>query len=488
MSAERICSPPAQEVAAEALRDTQPNVKGATGIAATPAPWPTGPAAQMEFRSTDGGCRMSGRLMRPDRHAFFSRQACGDTPVIARGAGLSFCGASFGCGATSVDMSAFDRLLDFDTATGQVRVEAGITLSALLEVLVRRRRTLAVVPGYGSITVGGCIAADVHGKNTARDGTFISQVVALRLFHPRHGIVTLSPDREPDLFRATCGGYGLTGVILDAILATQDLNLPGVSTSVVEVADVGAAGSCLGTMSADVDFAHSWHDFGRGLGGKGGFGRGHVTIGRLAEAAGAPAAGSLQAPGAGLSHLAILPVGLMNRWTLRAINTAYARRHRGSARPVQQDYARAMFPIHGNELYFRLFGRQGFHEYQAIVPQAAIGAYVERMRRAAVLTGACITLGIAKLFDGAPDLVRFDGRGISIAIELRRDRQSARFLAEMDEALVEAGGRPNPIKDSRLPRRIFEITTPQADRFRAIRAGWDKQRRFRSELSERLAL
>jgi decaprenylphospho-beta-D-ribofuranose 2-oxidase len=404
--------------------------------------------------------------------------------AVARGAGLSFCGASFGSECLSVDMTAFDRVLDYDSESGLVRVEAGIRLAPLLEFLLRHGRTLTTVPGYGSITVGGCIAADVHGKNPARDGSFIRLVAGLSLFHPAHGVVEIAQDREAELFRATCGGFGLTGIIVQATLRTQALAATGVEISVSAVQDPASAGDLLVELSAAGDFAHAWLDFARPAHG---FGRGHVTLGRLV-AGGAYEPGALLPPGRGWGRVGALPVCLMNGWTLRAINAVYARRNGRAGVVRREDFAASMFPIHGNELYFRLFGRRGFHEYQALLPRTALPHYVERLRAATARLGACVTLGIAKLFDGQADLLRFDGRGVSLAIELRRDRNSPAFLALLDEALMEAGGRPNLIKDSRLPRRVFEATCPEADRFRAIRAAWDRPLVFRSELSERLGL
>ncbi len=445
--------------------------------------WPTGPRAEHEFRSTDGGVCEAGTLMRPDRYAFFRGNVALDQHVIPRGAGLSFCGASFGAGSISVDMTGFDRVLDFDSATGQVRVEAGIALSDLLEMLWRRGRYLPIVPGYGSITVGGCIAADVHGKNPARDGIFSALVVSLRLFHPAHGIVTLSASEAPAVFSATCGGFGLTGIILEAVLRTQALPASDVESNVFHVADAAEAAAKLSEVSSAGDFAHAWLDFAQP---HRHFGRGHVTLVRLVSGKASDPVCDLHPPGAGLSRVGRLPIGLMNRWTIRAINAAYMYRHRRPKRA--EGFAASIFPIHGNELYFTLFGKAGFHEYQAILPAGELAHYVEAMRVAAERFGACVTLGILKLFDGKPTFLRFDGRGVSLAIEVRRDRTSLQFLEALDAALISLGGRPNLIKDSRLPRWVFEETCPEADRFRHIRREWDRKRLFRSEMSERLGL
>src|SRR5262245_36078716 len=133
--------------------------------------WPDGAVATESLVSFDGGSRAEASVQRPDRYSFFhaSQQA---VYSIARGAGLSFSSASFGPATVTVDLRAFNRILDFDATNGVVEVEMGLSLGELFHFLKKRDFYLPVQPGYPAITVGGCIAADVHGKNAARDGTF----------------------------------------------------------------------------------------------------------------------------------------------------------------------------------------------------------------------------------------------------------------------------------------------------------------------------
>src|SRR5262249_7812759 len=148
----------------------------------------------------------------------------------------------------------------------------------------------------------------------------------------------------------------------------------------------------------------------------------------------------------------------------------------------------ATFPIHGKELYFTLFGQAGYHESQVIMPHARYGDYLAYLREQVHRAKMAITLGVAKPFAGTNELLHFDGKGISLAIQLPRCRGSAEFLAELDKFVVDAGGRSNAIKDSRLPRAVFEAGYPECDRFRTIRREWDRRGWFRSELSRRLGL
>ncbi len=451
--------------------------------APVPGDWPAGPIAQQRVVSFDGTNTLPTQLRRPDRLAAF-RIGSGDEKIIARGAGLSYVDASFGAGVTSIDLGAFDRITGFDAAARLVEVEAGVTLGALFHFLLRHGFYLPVQPGYMAITVGGCIGADVHGKNPAQDGTFITQVESLRLFHPDHGTIELSETLEPELFRASCGGYGLTGIILSARLRVTPLPGRAAEISLIPAESVQEAAALLAAMPPDCAGAHSWHDFARF---DQRFGSGHVRLLRFAtfdEAVTALPRVSPLTP----QRRRHLPLSLWTRWTARAVNAAYTRAHRTGETPKRTSLVEALFPVHGNEAYFFLFGRAGLYESQVILPETALDDYLAAIRHFAPQFGIAVTLGSAKRFAGGNDLLRYDGTGISLALNIARTRRAPDFLAELDRIVISAGGRPNLIKDSRLPRAVFDATYPEADRFRAVLRRWDPKARFRSGLATRLGL
>ncbi len=432
----------------------------------------------------DGGVVARSAVLRPDRYGFL--RTSGEGPIaIPRGGGLSFAAASFGAGAKAIEFGQFDRILGFDSTTGVVEVEAGITLGALFRFLAVHGRYLPVQPGFGSITVGGSIACDVHGKNPARDGTFISQVQSLRLFHPDHGTVELSPCVEPELFRATCGGFGLTGIVVSATLRTRPLIGWASETLLHPVVDAGEVAGLVRQVSARSDLAYCWFDCARP--GARSFGRGLVFETRIVSGG----VSHTELPPARLSSQdgQRIPLCLMNGWSAQAINVAYAwlARHR-MAGFHERGVARVLFPIHGNEIYFRLFGRSGLMEYQAIVPDQLVADYLQYARAAGARLGTSFTLAVARAFAGRNDLLRFDGEGIAVALEMPRNAHSMAFMDALDRYVVEIGARPNIYKDSRLPRAVVEATYPDYEKFRSLRRAWDLRGRFRSEVSERLGL
>ncbi|MBA1158175.1 FAD-binding oxidoreductase [Microvirga mediterraneensis] len=442
-------------------------------------PTPDAALAQKCLRSFDGGVLCNVRTVKPESYRAISALGPGQTPFVPRGQGLSYAAASFGSSSTAIDMRSFDRVLDYDSDTGEVVVEAGMTLASLFEFLLRKGRYLPVQPGHGQISVGGCIAANVHGKNQARDGTFYDQVQQITLFHPRHGIVTVSREQSPTVFETTCGGYGLTGLILTARLRTR--RIPGgtvtMKTSVADRPETGM--EMISKAAASCDVAYSWHDMigtaGSGLVVTGSFDEGpleterrqrHRTISSEWRAA--------------------MPISVQTALVGRAVNTLYRILNGPGERKVH--LREALFPAQGKEIYFRLFGRAGFHEYQAIVPVLQFPEYIAQVRASARKHRVPIVLASGKSFDGVSKLLRFTGAGTCFAINVPRTRTSLDFLAELDGIAIDLGCRPNIIKDARLPRSVVEATYPDYDRFKRLLSEWDPERMFRSELSERLGL
>lgn len=445
--------------------------------------------AQQEFVSFDGGCRLPGALARPERYRLLtSTRVAG--PRISRGAGLSYCAASFGAGVLSLDHRRFNRVLEYDAENALVTVEAGMTLGELFDFLAPRGFLLGTQPGHPSITIGGCIAADAHGKNQYREGNFSGQVEALTLFHPRHGSVALSPSVNPQWFALTCGGYGLTGSILSATLRL--VRVPGHSTrlDLIPVTSLSELGRLLENTAAAADIVYSWHDF--SLAAKP-FGRGVIVRGVfIPEKTDAVSVGSapansqrtrLRAERRGWGY-----PSLMNKATVPLFNSLL-RRMRYAKSPQYTSLYQALFPSAGTAgRYFDFFGQVGFHEYQALLPVDSFERFANEVEQRVRRYSVPVCLASAKFFRGRQDRLRFDGNGICFAVNVPRTAVSAKFLQAMDAIMIEHGGIPNIIKDSRLPASVARRAFSEFDRFRDELRAFDSERLYRSELSERLAL
>jgi decaprenylphospho-beta-D-ribofuranose 2-oxidase len=433
--------------------------------------------------SFDGGTRQPAAFEEPDCQPQVERDRS-ELPRIARGGGYSYAAASFGAGSVVLKMGLLRRVLAFDPANRTIEVEAGATLEEILAFTAPRGLWLPVQPGYPAITAGGCIAANVHGKNPLRDGTFLGSVASMKLFHPHRGTVSSDRTEEPELFELTCGGYGLTGIILSAVLRLE--RLPG-PRAAVRRAPIGSLAEGLARLRAStprVEFAYTWHD---GTPSHRSFGRGFVYEGEIPESPPEDRLVRRYRP-VDPTGRGGLVVPIWGRLTGRLLTSGF--RHLEAARPENAELPlfEALFPFARRGIYFRLFGRRGLVEFQAIVPHAHADDFLRELARKIFTHRAPALMISMKLFRGTPKLLRFEGDGVCVTLDLPRSRAALAFLPVLDDLLVAVGGIPNIIKDSRLPRSVVRKSYPEYDAFREKLRIHDPVRIFRSELSERLGL
>jgi len=443
------------------------------------------PVAELDLTSFDGRVRMRQSVARPDRYRHLEMVAP-DRLRITRGGGYSYAAAGFGATASLVqDGRAFDRVLSFDEDTGVLECEAGTTLGKIHDVAFPRGWYLPVQPGYPHITVGGCIAADVHGKNQFADGNFHGVVLGLRLFHPRHGTLDLDARREPEVFDLTCGGFGLTGHILSARLRLS--RLPGTRVRVRRVA-VPRFEETMGLLESHAPqstFIYTWHDF---TASGDGFGRGFLYAGEFVS--GSPAEGHSQ------PRIVEIDSETRGRWrapffngfTTRAFNAAYYRTQGWGPESRELGLFPFLFPVARKVVYFELFGTRGFREHQVLIPRDRFASLASSLRDYLGRRPTPVTLASCKLFRGVPKYLRFDGDGLCLAVDVPEGPDGERLSVFLDGLVRDLGGRPNIIKDSRLPREIAQACYPEYDAFRDGLRRFDPQRLFASELSERLGL
>jgi decaprenylphospho-beta-D-ribofuranose 2-oxidase len=436
------------------------------------------------FHSFDGGYTEKATFCRPDRYRMVEA-AAGQGRAIARGGGYSYAAASFGRGSLVLDMTRFDRVLRFEPQDRLVEVEAGMRLEQLLSLTAPRGLILPVQPGYPAITVGGCIAGNVHGKNPHLEGTFRRSVVDVTLFHPRTGTLRLDRQNVPDLFEMTCGGYGLTGIILAATLRLEPM--PGWTASVERVSIEGLAEglAVVRERTPQSAFAYTWHD---GTPATGAFGRGFVYVGRLPE--GPPPKGEVVPHYRRITSASRprLRVPLWGRATTRLLGTAFrvfeAMRPRSSVMPLFD----ALFPFARRGEYFLLYGRRGLAEVQSLVPHDAIAGFLGALERQILLLRPPAVMLSMKLFRGEGSLLRFEGDGVCVTIDLVRSPEGLAFLSVIDRLTLEFGGLPHIIKDSRLPSDVVARAYSGLEEFRERRRALDPGCAFGSELSARLGL
>lgn len=431
-------------------------------------------------RSFDGTEAVVADVEEPDRYGALLDLLATARPLAVRGAGLSYCLASSGDGVRTISTKQFNRILDFDRDRGVVTVEPGVQIGDLLRFAVARGWYFPVLPGYPTITVGGCVAFNVHGKTQHNVGHFSDRVLALTLLHPTHGEVRCSPTERPDVLGLTVGGMGLTGYIADVTLELEPLRGGSVRRLARPVTDLSEAVEVMRSVARETDALYAWNDLtcrGRR------FGRGVVYDERFEPAA----RRSCREHGTMQARARRRGPTLYTRATASVVNRAYLARDlvRRDRRSSVED---AAFPISGNEAYYRLFGRRGFREYQLLVPDDAWPSAARAVQRLVERSSAPVTLGSLKLFSGRGQHLWFRGDGVCLTLDAPATPDASALFGELDAVVLQHGGLVNLSKDSRIGAGTVQRMFSGYEDFRRALGSWDPVRHFDSALRRRLEL
>ncbi len=441
--------------------------------------------APRHHRSLDQQYDIHGRLAEPDRYRQLDALVGAAGTIIPYGSGLSYTAAAYGGNALSVSLRHFNRILGFDEARGIIHVEGGIPLSKLYDFLAPRGYEVPVQPGHPQLTIGGIIAANAHGKNQFKEGVFANILEEFTLLHPRQGRVSVSRHNENKaLFDLTAGGYGLTGLIVDAKFKVQKFPGAAIRMENRKVADLHQTIDNLNEYRDRYDFLQSWHD----LSFPGASGKGFITCGAYVRDGGdAPAA-------VNSSYQTLRPqknahaARVFYPFTVPFINAAYYANevHRKPSRT--KDIFSYLFPVANKSFYFKWYGGNGLIEHQVLIPHQHAHDYVDALLSLQKRHGLCIPRLSMKLFSGTRRYLHYNGAGISLSMDLFGNAKTAAFLADVDALDIQSGAYANLIKDSRLSRAVFEKTYPEHDEFRSALRAFDPDRCMKSALSERLGL
>jgi FAD/FMN-containing dehydrogenase len=409
--------------------------------------------------------------------------------IVARGSGRAYGDAAIGAIAT-LSTIGLDRVIGFDPTTGVLTVEAGVLLEDVIATFLPRGFFPIVVPGTRYVTIGGAIAADVHGKNHHKDGSFGDHVVDVTVATVAGEIVRASRADHADLFWSTIGGMGLTGTILAATIQLRPVETGWIRKRTVVANDLAGAIRAL-EAADDATYSVAWIDcLARGTA----LGRSLVFLGEHAGRAELRGGAERNPfPVVGVPRLAVpfdLPNFTLNRLGVLAFNNAYFRL---GARKASESFLIAtgpyFFPLDGVTDWNRIYGRRGFVQHQCVFPPAtAAGALGEILDRIARRGDASFLTVLKKLGRRSHGVLSFPLEGYTLALDFPMTRGLLTFLDELDRIVVKAGGRLYLAKDARQSRETFEAGYPTAERFRAFRRGLDPARRIRSHLAERLAL
>ena len=418
-------------------------------------------------------------------HVAGAIRSAGPRGLVARGLGRSYGDAAQNAGGTVLLPIPGETRMDGDN----VVVSAGTSLHDLMRYLLPRGRFLPVTPGTRYVTIGGAIACDVHGKSHHRVGTFGANVVSADLVTADGETHRIGPADDPELFWATVGGMGLTGVLLRATLRTIPVETGWIRVDTQRFGDLGSLTAAMRESDDAWTYSVAWVDTvsrGRALG-RSVLSRGeHAHLGDLDDSRARtpyplPGEPRLSAPPGA-------PDGLVSRASVRAFNGVWfhkAPRHREGE---LQNLAAFFHPLDGVGDWNRLYGPSGFVQYQLVVPDAAEDVVHDAVRRLAA-GGHASFLAVLKRFGPANEgLLSFPVAGWTLALDLPARPGLASVLDALDAQVAEAGGRVYLAKDARLTARTFAAMYPRADEFARVRDRVDPGRILASDLARRLGL
>jgi len=380
-------------------------------------------------------------------------------------------------------------VLELDVDAGRVTAEGGVSLDTLMRELVPRGWFVPVTPGTRHVTVGGAIAADIHGKNHHHDGSFMTWVERLRLATPV-GTFDVTPGGDHDLFWATAGGLGLTGVVLDATFRLVACETAFMAVDTDRLADLDAVMDAMVTGDDQYRYSVAWIDLmARGAA----LGRSVLTRARHAALADLPpkqrSSARAFAPGTVARAPGWVMPGLLNRASIRAFNEFWFRKAPRRRRDEVQPLASYFHILDAVDGWNRLYGRRGFLQYQFVVPdgaEATLRRAVERFSTGQVPS----FLAVLKRFGPGNDgPLSFPLAGWTLALDVPTGISGlAPMLDAIDDDIAAAGGRVYLAKDSRLRPALLGAMYPRLDEWRRSRAKVDPDHVLRSDLDRRLGL
>ncbi len=381
-----------------------------------------------------------------------------DGSVLAYGYGRSYGDSCLNENGTLLDITPLNRYIAFDAERGLIRCESGVLFADLLQFIVPRGWFLPTTPGTKYVSVGGAIANDVHGKNHHVAGTFGGHVTRFELLRSDGSRLICSPTENAELFRATIGGLGLTGLILWAEFKLRRIPGPYIAQEKIRFGNIDEFFAISEDSDKEYEYTVAWVDC---VSGGDKLGRGIFIRGNNAWLARLPDKSA--APRTLLTMPFDLPPFALNLLTVRAFNEVYYRAPLGKVQHKIVPYDPFFYPLDVINDWNRLYGKAGFLQYQFVVPRAHDRSAIKEILRQISASGVVSFLAVLKVFGDveSPGMLSFPRPGVTLALDFPyRGAPTLRLLDRLDQIVRECGGALYPAKDARMSPQMFEASFP----------------------------
>lgn len=412
----------------------------------------------------------------------------GETSWLARGLGRSYGDAAVNDRGGTVLMTRLNRFLEFDETSGVLHAEAGVTLEEILRFFVPREWFLPVTPGTKYVTLGGAIASDVHGKNHHHDGSFGNFVESIELITSTDEVLTCSRNENPELFQATLGGNGLTGIILSARIRLMPIESAYIQQTIVRTQHLDETLASFEEHDRQYQYSVAWVDC---FAGGAQLGRSAVILGNHAPAQVLPTAlRSNPLPVHGSPRIPIpfrAPNWLLSPVLIRTYSQYHYRWKSRRAR-VLVHYDPFFYPLDGVRDWNRLYGTRGFIQWQCVLPFKNGAEGIRRILEWQHQSGRISYLAVLKKMGKGNGGLSFPMEGYTLALDFPVTGHPEQWTRELNELVVSYGGRVYLTKDALLSREHFEAMYPELQYWKQIKQQVDPGGRFTSAQANRLGL
>lgn len=434
-----------------------------------------------------------GNHPRANSHVYHPRRLCdlpplmqagADRTLVAHGLGRSYGDAATNCDAGVVDTTGLNRFISFDQTSGLLTAEAGVSYADLIEVLLPRGWFPKVTPGTKFVTLGGAIAADVHGKNHHKHGSFNRCVKSFTLLTPTGELLDCSPQEHADVFWSTLGGMGLTGLIQTVTIELRRVDSAWIDLTTTRVADLDAMLEHFALTDDETTYSVAWIDC---LAGGAKLGRGVVLQGEHAGVETGSVGDFLRPSRRTKSVPFDMPGFVLHPLSVKAFNSFYYTTHRSGRSRIDID--RYFYPLDAVHHWNRIYGRRGFVQYQPVFPESDGGRGVRAVIDRLVQAKRSSFLAVLKRMGGQEmGPLSFPMKGLTLAVDIPRAHGIDGFLRELDKIVLDHGGRLYLAKDGSMSAETFAKMYPRLDEFRAVQRRLDPRGLMASDQARRLRI